>query len=563
MSACLFEATAIPITLHLPADETHKMQRLIGAYASLLGIPFGSELTAVTAGAFSAHDARANDAKVQDAIAFVEAQRQRFKYPGLTLAVVRGNETLIAKGFGTKQLGVPSDVVDADTLFEIGSISKTHVALALAKLVDDGKLQWHDTIKSHLPWFKLQDKYAEEVTTIADLASHNSVFGDHTGDEPQIFGAFASERVGVEKLRSMNTTRKVRPGFAYSNVGFNVLGQVIEAVSNQTWGDYLTDAVWRPWGMHSTFAHARLAPASRLAAGHNGCAGTVIGPYPLQSSPLAMLSPNVPALASGSIVSTATDMANLLKQILAKGGHTFKSPQPISDMVTGHVVVELPSRRGISPLNAFGLQFKADGTAVTSGYGVDFIGELLFGHRFYMKNGATKVHTSTTGFVPDAQLGLYINANMAVVGSMPLELIRSYVLGIFLDVPKADLDAMYELGLSLFPPVPAAACDAHYFGHQPWATLNTTVAAESPLAGTYLMETSPDYYGPLTVRVENGKLRIKYGAINALLLPTNASNSFIVPYDTTPTTLTAVFELPATAQDKVKLNFSGLLAVHV
>ncbi|KDO16686.1 hypothetical protein SPRG_17811, partial [Saprolegnia parasitica CBS 223.65] len=491
------------------------MQRLISAYATFLGLPFGPELASMVSSPSALHAS-----KVDDAIAFIEAQRERFHYPGLALAVVQGNHTLIARGFGTKQAGVNTDPVDADTLFELGSVSKTHVAIALAKLVDDGKLQWHDTVKQHLPWFTLQDKYAEEVTTIGDLASHNSVFGDHEGDEPQMMGVIASEREGIERLRYMNTTRKVRPGFAYSNVGFNVLGQVIGAVS--------------AWGMKSTYGSAADAPASRLTHGHNTCNGVVIGPYALTTSSLAKLSPTVPMLAAGSIVSSANDMAAFLKHVLAKGGATFKSPQSLATIYSGHGIIELPDPSSL--LATLGLDAtNLDGTGVMTGYGVGPIGDLFFGERFAMKNGGNKAGTCTTAYVPAHGLGLVLLANKASMGGKAheatlLELMRSYVLGLFLGIPKETLTDVFERGLAVADKSPELPCDAHYFEQLPWPKSNVTVPSTSVLPGTYLLDTSPDYYGPIVISLRNGTLHFAYGAISVDLIAIS-DTEFILPYD--------------------------------
>ncbi|EQC37315.1 hypothetical protein SDRG_05536 [Saprolegnia diclina VS20] len=526
------------------------MQRLISAYATFLGIPFGPELASMVAGPSSSHEA-----KVTDAIAFIEAQRERFSYPGLALAVVQGNETLIARGFGTKQVGVDTDLVDGDTLFEIGSVSKTHVAVALAKLVDDGKLQWHDTVKQHLPWFTLQDKYAEEVTTIADLASHNSVFGNHEGDEPQMMGAMQSERESIERLRYMNTTRKVRPGFAYSNVGFNVLGQVIEAVSGSHWSKYLTTEIWQPWGMMSTYGSAMDAPSSRLTQGHFVCSGAVIGPYALQSSSLAKVSPNVPMLAAGSIVSSINDMAIFLQRVLAKGGSSFKSPQSLGTILSGHNLVELPNAAMV--MTIFGLQASLDGDGIMVGYGIDFLGDLLFGERYAMKNGATKVCTSTTAYVPARGLGLVLLANKASIGgeahdAVVLELMRSYVLGLFLDIPKETLNKVFEAGLAATKSVPDVPCDAHYFDKQPLPPTKGTVPSTSVLPGTYLFEVSPDYYGPVVLSLRNGQLHLTYGAIDVDLVAKSATE-FVLPYDFMPPQLTLSFDVSVATKPSFEL----------
>ncbi|KAG9409969.1 hypothetical protein AC1031_017999 [Aphanomyces cochlioides] len=180
------------------------------------------------------------------AIAFVEKQLQDKPIPGLILSVVYKNQTVIARGFGTKQAGNPNAPVTASSLFQIGSYTKTLIAVAIAKLVDDGFVKWNDPVKQHLPWFRLQDKYAEKYTTLADLLAMNSVFGAFQGDVVWEMSTYPTERELVEHLVFFNTTRPLRAGYAYSNLNFEVLGQVIEAVTTQTWFSYLRRSILDP-----------------------------------------------------------------------------------------------------------------------------------------------------------------------------------------------------------------------------------------------------------------------------------------------------------------------------
>ncbi|CAK4755731.1 unnamed protein product [Aphanomyces euteiches] len=80
------------------------------------------------------------DDKKKAAIDFVQDQIKAFKLPGVALSVVLKNETILSKGFGTKELGNAKASVTGKTQFQIGSLTKTFVALGIAKLVDEKKL---------------------------------------------------------------------------------------------------------------------------------------------------------------------------------------------------------------------------------------------------------------------------------------------------------------------------------------------------------------------------------------------------------------------------------------
>ena len=76
--------------------------------------------------------------------------------PGLAVAVVYNDEVVFARGFGVKELG-RDDPVDAHTLFQIGSVTKSFAAGAIGALVDDGLVSWDDPVVQHLPWFRVRD----------------------------------------------------------------------------------------------------------------------------------------------------------------------------------------------------------------------------------------------------------------------------------------------------------------------------------------------------------------------------------------------------------------------
>ncbi|KDO32913.1 hypothetical protein SPRG_02605 [Saprolegnia parasitica CBS 223.65] len=464
-------------------------------------------------------DERYYDYATSQAIAFLTKKMKAHSITGMGMTVVRNNKTVVATGLGLKRANVSSDIVRSTTGFEIGSVSKTHIAIALAKLVDDGKLQFSDTVKSRVPWFTLQDKYAEAHTTIGDLLSHNSVL-TRDGDLPILFGRWASERDNVENLAFLQTRREFRAGYAYANLGFQVLGQVVEAVSGLPWYEYLQRTIWTPLGMKSTYAHAGLAPPEQLSFGHYACNRTVIGPYPLFTSSMTMLSATSPFIAAGSIVSSPADMAIFTRFILQHGAGIFKSPALVKGLATGYT--SLPATRA-TVITVYGFEYDPEGNALGVGYGYDMTGALLFGHRYFSKGGATLVNYAETGYVPDANLAVTLLSNTAAGGGAGREravlpLLKVYVLGIYLGVPRSKLDAMWDAGLAMADKLtPFTPCDGHYFGNEPWPSANLPVPGASALVGSYAFVSSPAYNGPITVHAAQDKLYMRYYSYDAWL----------------------------------------------
>ncbi|HSJ09527.1 MAG TPA: serine hydrolase domain-containing protein, partial [Longimicrobiales bacterium] len=106
---------------------------------------------------------------------------EAWQVPGLAVAIVKDGRTVLAKGYGMRELGSNAPV-DEHTLFAIASNTKAFTSAALAMLVDEGKLSWDDRVRDHLPWFQLYDPYVTENMRIRDLLSHRSGLGTYSGD---------------------------------------------------------------------------------------------------------------------------------------------------------------------------------------------------------------------------------------------------------------------------------------------------------------------------------------------------------------------------------------------
>lgn len=107
--------------------------------------------------------------------AYVEKAMPRWEVPGLAIAVVKDGETILLRGYGVRALGA-SALVDVETLFSIASCTKGFASAAIARLVDDGKLQWDDPIARHLPTFQLSSPDLTSTVTIRHALAHRTGF---------------------------------------------------------------------------------------------------------------------------------------------------------------------------------------------------------------------------------------------------------------------------------------------------------------------------------------------------------------------------------------------------
>lgn len=138
---------------------------------------------------------------------FVPSVMQETKVPGLALAVIKGNEVILARGFGQRNLAEGLEVTP-HTLFAIGSSSKAFTAMGLAMLVDEGKLEWDKPVKHYIPSFKLYDHVATERLTPRDLLIHNS--GLPRYEVLWYNNANLSRKDVVERLQYLEPTHEFR-----------------------------------------------------------------------------------------------------------------------------------------------------------------------------------------------------------------------------------------------------------------------------------------------------------------------------------------------------------------
>ena len=197
--------------------------------------------------------------------AFVRPLFEESGLPGASVAL------LLPDGDHVLNLGVtsvenPLPVTD-DTLFQIGSTTKTITSLTVSVLVAEGKLTLDDTVRRHLPDFKLKDDTVAAQVTIRDLLTHQGGFqGDlfeDTGD-----GNDALERV-LDILAESPQVVPLRGHWSYNNAGFYVVGRVIEAVTGQTYEAAVTERIFRPLGMDHSLFFANEIMTHRFATGHN------------------------------------------------------------------------------------------------------------------------------------------------------------------------------------------------------------------------------------------------------------------------------------------------------
>ena len=195
--------------------------------------------------------------------AYVAAQVEAQKLVGASLAIARGGEIVLARGYGLASLETRAPVT-TETAFRIGSVTKQFVCAAAYLMADDGKLSLDDKVAAHYP-----DLTRAADITLDDLGSHLSGYPDYYPldfVDRRMRQATSPEGI-IRRYATGKLDFEPRTRFSYSNTGFILLGRVVEKVSGMTLGDFLGRRVFEPLGM----TRASLDPAAGtpgLAIGH-------------------------------------------------------------------------------------------------------------------------------------------------------------------------------------------------------------------------------------------------------------------------------------------------------
>ena len=190
---------------------------------------------------------------------------------GAQIAVMREGEMVYERAFGRKHRGRP-DLVDTETMFRIGSTTKTLTAFALMQLVDQGRLDLDAPITTYLPDFTLAEPGQAEAITTRHLLTHVSGLHDTSAmSEEDFWGRQDPEAMRDWVSRNHGQQPYAPPGrfWNYSSGNYMYAGHILERITGETYPDYMDDHVFEPAGMANTTMHAAEGVArGNFAYGH-------------------------------------------------------------------------------------------------------------------------------------------------------------------------------------------------------------------------------------------------------------------------------------------------------
>jgi CubicO group peptidase (beta-lactamase class C family) len=233
---------------------------------------------------------------------YIERQMAANRVPGLALAITRGDEVVYIKGYGTAGNGEP---MTPRTQFYTASLSKGFTALAVMQLVEEGKVELDEPVRTYVPGFATADRRLSGKITVRELLNQTSGLADSGFPAytlPQPDGL--EER--VETLRIAKLVSEPGAEFHYTDPNYAVLARLVEVASGEPFGGYLRNHVFGPLEMADTTSVLTAEEAPRaapdLAQGHALAFGV-----PIERGEMdGFLG------GSGGVISTVGDMANYL-----------------------------------------------------------------------------------------------------------------------------------------------------------------------------------------------------------------------------------------------------------
>ncbi|MGH2812932.1 MAG: serine hydrolase domain-containing protein, partial [Actinomycetota bacterium] len=307
---------------------------------------------------------------------FVKGEMKRTGVPGAAVGILHKGRRLV-EGYGVTSVDHPLPV-EADTLFQIGSTTKTYTATAAMRLVEQGDLDLNAPVRRYLPDLRLKNKEAERKATLLHLFTHTGGWlGDFFADEGRGDDALAKVVGRLAKVKHLTPLGEV---WSYNNAGFYIAGRVIEKITKQPYETAIKELLLDPLRMESSFFFAEDVLPYRVVVGHitNRTKSRVARPWQLPRS----------AHPAGGIISNVHD------QLVWAGFHMGDGRTPSGKRLLRKgtlKVMQKPHAPAGSIADSVGISWLLRGVA----------GEKLVAH-----GGTTNGQLSAFAMVPERQFAV-------------------------------------------------------------------------------------------------------------------------------------------------------------
>ncbi len=318
-----------------------------------------------------------------------------FKVPGAAVVVVQGEKIILVKGYGMRDVAKQLPVTP-QTLFAIGSITKSFTVTMLGTLVDEGKLDWDKPVREYVPGFRMYDPVATDQMTTRDLVTHRSGLPRH--DLVWYSSDFSREDIIMNRLPYLQNSKPFRSTFQYNNLMFMTAGYLGGKLNGTTWEEAVQQRVLAALGMKNTnfsvFDSQKNADFAEPYRKNRETDEVKQIPFYVQGA----IGP------AGEINTCAADLGTYLLFHMNRG--KFEGKQLLSE--NNSIQMQIPQMviQEAPPFPELG----------TEEYGMGFMISTYRGHRMIEHGGAIDGFTAEFSFLPQDSVGVAVLANLDGTG---------------------------------------------------------------------------------------------------------------------------------------------------
>ncbi|MFH1143513.1 MAG: serine hydrolase [Candidatus Eisenbacteria bacterium] len=322
--------------------------------------------------------------------AVIERGLADLNVPGVAIAILVGDEPVLLKGFGLRDVEQQLPVTEK-TIFAIGSSTKAFTAFVLGTLVDEGTLDWDEPLLRYLPDFRMVDRSAEQRITPRDLVTHRCGLPRH--DLVWYNNTELTRKEIVARIEHLEPNKDLRQTWQYNNLAFLTAGYLAEVLTGRSWEECVRERILLPLGMTSTnFSVAESQPAADFALGYEEKEGRI------ERMPFRAITNMGPA---GSINSNVEEMARWVALQLRRGSHQGRpliGAATLTDLHTPQMVIAAPPNLEYPELPA-------------NAYAMGWFVQPYRGHYRLHHGGNIDGFSAFVSFLPQDDLGFVILTN--------------------------------------------------------------------------------------------------------------------------------------------------------
>lgn len=350
---------------------------------------------------------------------YVASLMRDMHVPGAAIAIVQEDRVVLSSGYGVRRLG-GVELVDTETMFAIGSITKALTTSLIARLVDEDKMSWDACVTDYISDFQLFDEDSTKVVTIRDLITHRTGLPS-TSPLIRYELPFSGKEV-VYRLRYVKPVYPFRSRYCYNDVTFAALSLCTETASGIDWPTLMREKLFAPLSMNSSHMSTSLLRSATNLASPHGLVDGKIQPVVYREKENS--------LSAASANSNLNDVIQFLRLHLSGGMYSGKqiiSEKNFNELHAPQMLIrERKKKDGL--LSAVRNVFHSEQSlAGQSWSGLGWEINDYRGHQVIRRSGAVPGMGGQLILIPEIKVGIAILSNSDVGGKTFLDTISSRI----------------------------------------------------------------------------------------------------------------------------------------